>query len=275
MPHSVICCMLCDRMDMLCVACYAHGVLSARSQVSITIVSSSHVMPIPCAAGAIICPCRVTPVLCDTATRRVPSLVIFGLPPCPLPGYPAPDCLPTLLDSEPLSRTGPVYQVRTKEQGWAAPFDHADRFEPLKHLMISDEHNKRMGETAHDYPAANAYMTASFPPAQNKPVRRNPPTMTPAKEGVYGSGVSERFTDTMFAGKGAQVGLGKEGGGPGSADCKVWDGGAGGQGRAGDRAGQQGDDGSTCDDRYRVPHEIGIGWVPQGCRCSGMRDAME
>lgn len=115
---------------------------------------------------------------------------------------------------------GPVYQLRTTEQGWAAPFDHADRFEPLKHLMISDEHNKRMGESANDYPAANAYMTASFPPAQNKPVRRNPPTMTPAKEGVYGSGVSERFTDTQFAGKGAQVGLGKEGGGPGSADLK-------------------------------------------------------
>ena len=35
--------------------------------------------------------------------------------------------------------------------GAAGPFDHADRFEPLKHLMISDEHNKRMGEAKGEF----------------------------------------------------------------------------------------------------------------------------
>lgn len=99
---------------------------------------------------------------------------------------------------------GPVYQIRTKtddaEGALCGPFDRSDRFEPLKHLMISDEHNKRMGESANDYPAANTYMTTSFPQPEKTRLRRNdanPPSMKPEKSGVYKSGVSKRFSDTV------------------------------------------------------------------------------
>merc|ERR1711934_517074 len=119
---------------------------------------------------------------------------------------------------------GPNYQLRTsvQEDGWVAPFDRSDRFEPLKHLMISDEHNKRMGESAQDFPGPNTYMTATFPVKEKRAVRRNenPPTFKPAKDKIYKSGESKRFTDVQFAGAGANVGLGKEGGGPGAADVK-------------------------------------------------------
>lgn len=85
----------------------------------------------------------------------------------------------------------------------------------MKHLA-----QKLAGESATDYPAANAYMTATFPPQRKVALRRNPPTLAAAKSGVYNAGEAERFTQTQFMGKGAQVGLGKDGGGPGSSEVK-------------------------------------------------------
>ena len=108
-------------------------------------------------------------------------------------------------------------------QEGSAPFDRADRFEPLKHLMISDEHNKRMGESATDTPAANHYMMATFPFTEKRAVRKNdasPPSFKPAKDDVYKSGEAKRFTEVQYAGQGAQVGMGREGGGPGAAEVK-------------------------------------------------------
>jgi len=115
---------------------------------------------------------------------------------------------------------GPVYQLASSLAQESATFDRADRFEPLKHLMISDEHNKRMGERASECPPPNKYMISTFPPKTAVPVRRNPPTMKPGREGVYTAGEAGRFKTNVFMGKGAAVGQGVDGGGPGSNDVK-------------------------------------------------------
>eukprot|EP00656_Telonema_subtile_P052220 TRINITY_DN7217_c0_g1_i3.p1 TRINITY_DN7217_c0_g1~~TRINITY_DN7217_c0_g1_i3.p1 ORF type:complete len:526 (-),score=75.98 TRINITY_DN7217_c0_g1_i3:197-1774(-) len=110
-----------------------------------------------------------------------------------------------------LETPGPVYELRKNPAQLsksAGPFDHADRFGPLKHLMISDEHNKRMGEAKGDYPAPNQYSIGSFTDPR-KPVNGE-------KEAVYRSGEAPRFAQNVYGGPGSNVGKGLEGNGPGS-----------------------------------------------------------
>jgi len=112
-----------------------------------------------------------------------------------------------------LDTPGPVYQIRRPErlngQGHAGPFDHADRFEPLNHLMISEEHNRKMRGGVGSYPAPDAYSYKTFP-EKNKFGLDAPG----AKEKVYRSGEQVRGHAKQFLGAAMKVGLGEEGHGP-------------------------------------------------------------
>jgi len=117
-----------------------------------------------------------------------------------------------------LDTPGPVYQLAkgpTDVVGAAGPFDHADRFEPLKHLMISDEHNKRMGEAKGGYPGPGTYNNEyyNFSTQQERSAAKQKP-------GVYTAGEGPRFTNKIYGGPGMKVGIGEEGNGPGTFDPK-------------------------------------------------------
>jgi len=104
---------------------------------------------------------------------------------------------------------GPIYQTATElNPGGVAAFDQADRFGK---------------EYENGYPASNEYDTrAPFGNTHEIHRRyaatRNPPVYIDAKSGIYTAGEAKRFANNQYQGKGALVGLGREGNGPGSSD---------------------------------------------------------